>query len=752
MAVSGPDLAGSDASLPERLRDNRKSEIAAWYRYPKNAASLKSMIDDAYNADTGKIDNRREKMARNSLCREFHSSTNNEACLMSKLPLLVHLLFHPDSKDAQELAAYVHQQLNEDFVVPGLRVPTAFCPYLDGSRPPAECQLERAQRSFVVPLADNQLSIDDDWCRFVADTWQSCQGTSHSCMPIQLTNSAWPLDNRLKGVSFTRAHLQADESCRRAFVVRRIVIELCRYLLNLEAPHDETSAPVRLFLSHTKLDLAVEPRVTQQLIDYLKADQPVEAWVDSGDIPGGSEFAKEIKKGVEQTSLLVVLTDQYATREWCRKEVLLAKQHQRPVAVINALNNHEVRSFPYLGNVPVIRWDGSSQSAVDLVLKETLRNLHTSLVLNSARQNDDQIFLQPPELATLVGLPTGTTVLYADPPIGVEESHLLARTNVRITTPLQRLAAEQSLDGRLIALSMSESTDIERYGFHRAHFESAMVELSRYLLIKGAKLAFGGHLGASGYTEKLFELVRTHNDLEGVEPFERIVNYRGWPLPRLSVDELAELNQVSRTVELPRPADLDESLHQDFREHPDFFRGDTSALHRFAWARGMTDMRAYQADYSRSNVCARIVLGGTFGPTVKVAEDGSRQETWYSSRIPGVLEEILLSVQCGQPVFLIGAFGGVAQLVIDLLQGTDRHEATWDYQEQAPHAPEMRAIYEKLGPAWWDYPDMVQSLRDKGIAGINPLLTEEEHRELFKTIDPARMIELVLTGIGRQSK
>ena len=39
------------------------------------------------------------------------------------------------------------------------------------------------------------------------------------------------------------------------------------------------------------------------------------------------------------------------------------------------------------------------------------------------------------------------------------------------------------------------------------------------------------------------------------------------------------------------------------------------------------------------------------------------------SRIPGVLEEIVLSVKAGQPVFLIGAFGGVAKLVIDLIRG-----------------------------------------------------------------------------------
>jgi hypothetical protein len=419
------------------------------------------------------------------------------------------------------------------------------------------------------------------------------------------------------------------------------------------------------------------------------------------------------------------------------------------VLVIDALTEHEVRSFPYLGNVPVVRWSGSPENAVDLLLKETLRNLHTTLLLNQSKQPGDVLFTRPPELATLVGLAPGDTVLYPEPPIGAEEADLLAKTKVNFTTSLQRLAREQPLDGKLIALSMSESTDIQRHGLDAIHLETTMLELSRYLLIKGATLAYGGHLGGPGYTRMLFELVRTHNQREGVEPFERIVNHRGWPLPRLSDDQLAEVKWVSRVQQLPRPADIDERLHPDLTAEPQFFRGDRSPEHRFAWARGMTAMREFQADAAASKVCARIVLGGTFGPTVKIGEDGSREEKWYSSRIPGVLEEVLLSVRAGQPVFLIGGFGGVAGLVIDLLSGTDRQEATWDFQKQAPFAAEMRALYEARGLDWWDYPDMVQFLREKGVAGINRLLSEEEHRELFETIDSVRMIELVLLGLSR---
>ncbi len=289
---------------------------------------------------------------------------------------------------------------------------------------------------------------------------------------------------------------------------------------------------------------------------------------------------------------------------------------------------------------------------------------------------------------------------------------------------------------------MSESTDIRRFGFDNIHFEAAMLELTRYLLVKGATLVYGGHLGSAGYTVKLAELVRAHNQSEGVDPVERIVSYIGWPLP-LDKKLQSRYKGVATLKRIPRPEGIDEHMHGNFSANPSFFPGDKSPEHRYAWARGMTAMRMAETN----ETCARIVLGGTFGPTVKVQADGSRSEQWYFGRIPGLLEELLLSIEADQPVFLIGAFGGVASLVIDIIEGRDRAEITWDYQKHAPHAEAMRALYDARHESWWDYPEMVKFLRGKGIAGLNPHLTEEEHRELFRTRDIMRMVQLIVQGL-----
>lgn len=92
---------------------------------------------------------------------------------MAKPPLLVHVVFHPDSDKARELARSIHQALNADAAVPGLRVPTVFC-LTDGVLPLAAIDMDRAERSFFLVLADYHV-VDRDseqtrtWSAFIGD-------------------------------------------------------------------------------------------------------------------------------------------------------------------------------------------------------------------------------------------------------------------------------------------------------------------------------------------------------------------------------------------------------------------------------------------------------------------------------------------------------------------------------------------------------------------------------------------------------
>lgn len=668
------------------------------------------------------------------------------------VPLLVHLVFHPHSTVAREHAECLHQTLNEDPSVPGLRIPTRFTPEDETSLPPVGCHyFDQAERVFVIVLADDFLNAEydkalppgrQDWGPWIADLSEACSQTpDRRFVPFQLSSSAWPLDKKLERISFARVY-DVEPEKQEEWMKQRLLIELIRFLKNTalasEKPQETT---VKAFISHATRDLNQEPEVVRNLIRSLTGDQPVSPWLDAGQIGPGDNFEEAIKEGISSSALLVVLTDTYSSREWCKKEILLAKRLQRPIVLISALQSHEIRSFPYAGNIPVLRWNNNPEAATHLMLKETLRQLQAETLLKQQAIPDDIVLTSAPELATVVAI-GGKKFLYPDPPLGQEEFDLLAKTGAVVETPLQRFARNRALEKVQIAVSLSESDDIARYGVGLTHLDRAAIEISRYLLLAGASLCYGGHLGDEGYTLALFELVRAH-PVEGLPPFQRIINYVGWPLP-LTTEQRAKYKAVAQFHRMPRPADLSEADAPEFVDPIEkFFLDETSPLHRFAWARGMSEMREAQTN----DVKARIVLGGKMGPTIGVQPNGDLLEKWYKSRIPGVLEEVLISLKQQQPVYLVGGFGGCARMIADVLHGNDRDEMNWDFQKGAPHAEAMRKLYQTRGVNWWSYEEMTQFLKASGIGGLSNGLSIEENEELFETIDIDRIVSLLLKGL-----
>ncbi|NOK15824.1 TIR domain-containing protein [Corallococcus carmarthensis] len=665
-------------------------------------------------------------------------------------PLLVHFVFHPASNEARALAVELHRALNDDPALPGLRVPTVLVAEDGTGHPPLQHALDEAQNSIVVVLADDDLNSEPDtlplgrqlWSTFIGDLWERCCDGRHRFLPVQLTKHAWPLDPRLEETSFHKAFLQPQAE-RTAWTTRIVVVELVRFLMGQERG---TKVPVRVFLSHAKQDIHSAPQVFSEIVKHLDATQPVETWVDSAKIEGGSEFSTAIAEGVHDSVLLALVTKSYSGRPWCRREVLLAKEKNRPLVVVDALDDLDLRRFPYIGNTPVMRWtDGSAARAVDLMLKETLRHFHTRCVLKAQMRKGDVVLTVPPELATLVRLPKGAGVLYPDPPLGDEELELFEPLGHHIETPLQRASAGQPLAGLTLALSISESDDPHRYGVLPEHLDAALVEVSRYLLVRGASLAYGGHLGKQGYTATLFNLVKAHQSMSGIPPVERIRNYVGWPLS-ISKEQRSEYRKLATFVRVSRPEGIEDLEAGTFTEEPPWFPADNEKR-RYAWARGMTVMRERQV----KEVQARILMGGKAGPTLTATPDGGKKEQWYSGRIPGVIEEALLTLAANGALYVVGAFGGASAVLVDLLEDRPRREFTWDYQRQAPHAEGMRRLYDERGVRWWDYSEMTEFLRTTGVEGLSRgnELSGPENRELFWTRDVNRIIELILTGLSR---
>lgn len=120
------------------------------------------------------------------------------------LPLLVHFFFHPGSARTPALAQRLHLALNDDPIVRGLQIPTTYCPHDQDYGPPAAQLLDEAGRNVIVVLADDKLNTYNDWCDFIAQTAEAVAEPSGRLLPIQLDEAAWPMDNRLSDLSFSR--------------------------------------------------------------------------------------------------------------------------------------------------------------------------------------------------------------------------------------------------------------------------------------------------------------------------------------------------------------------------------------------------------------------------------------------------------------------------------------------------------------------------------------------------------------------
>lgn len=671
--------------------------------------------------------------------------------MTAKVPVLVQFEFHPASAEAAAMAEHLRDVINDDAAVPGLRIPTSFTPDDYSFMPPEPKLSEEADRVLIVLLADHQLvnhartGRDDGltWGDYAVALRELCNASpNHHFLPVSLSSFAWPVDTRLNDLNFLRAFDEPDDEEQKKLVARRMLHRLIRLLR--PHPADAEAPPVTIFLSHAKIDVGRQPGVVNALLDYLKANQPEKTWFDTGDIASGSQFAKAIENGTSDSALLAVVTDAYSSRSWCRREVLFAKRQQRPFVIVDALQEREIRRFPYAGNAPVLRWRDDPRDVVDSLLRETLRHAYSEEMLRQRARPGDEILPSGPELVTVIHREKTKPILYPDPPLGTEELALLLLAGVTVETPLERHAKVHDLRAQqlLVALSISEAEDLPRFGLRRAHLDDVLLEISRYLLVAGVRLAYGGHLGSVGYTVRLADLLYDPiiEQLRGeaapgaARPAE-LVSYLAWPTASTPAD-IARLNSQSGLVDVrrcARPDGLDETVDPAFVAAPSSDIPIDSAIHRFAWSRGLTIMRQRQT----AEVAARVVVGGRLGP----AGDG------YRGRMPGVLEEALLAMRAERPLYLVGAFGGCARLVFDALEGRSRPELHWEHQKAAAHSEDLRSLYQQRREPWDEYDDIASELKTRGLAGLKNGLTNEENRELATTRSGERIVELIFRGI-----
>jgi CHAT domain-containing protein len=471
-------------------------------------------------------------------------------------------------------------------------------------------------------------------------------------------------------------------------------------------------------------------------------------------------IAADTLRAAGSAGMFVHVRRDAAASSYKHTHILVAKELRIPVVSVLCMTSGEAREAAYAGNGPAIVVSLEQTESIDRLIDEVTRawlvHVHFQADAERVRRSiglpvDTVLLSRPPELVDFANgvLPASSTlVLYPDPPLPADESALIRRQypRARIVTPTtahgQILArsARPYLDGMRIALSLSESPELPTFGGAVAtwngghhpcgltdrHYRDLVKHLTMCLIRSGAELAYGGHL-RRGHTVTLNGLVAAHQHLER------------------RTDDVLHV-YLTKATERGEAADaINARFHMCATRVRDVSGDVKNAL-------DLTAMREVMAQDSH----ARVILGGR--SRAAPHRDGNWTEgLGYSGRFPGQAEEAWFTLAANKPLYVVGAFGGMAAIVGAALRGDDRFEPEDDFEGFAQFRKNVDSV-RTAGPG--SLQQMFEDFR-KHAAVLNGKdrdamwtngLTVEENQVLFESTQPTEIAVLVMRGLLRVSR
>ena len=604
-----------------------------------------------------------------------------------KPPLAVHFIWHSkDSEKIQNILDLVRVSFARDVDRPfsrGLNVPLFFycagaddCLNMDKPKQYAEKDVV-----FVFTSVNTMGNLD----------WQSYVNQLSSFGGFQLVPVA--VDNfglrhaeggGLNSVNFLRLY-DWDENHREQIALLRMAHEIYRHGLVVKKP-DEVGkcSSINIFLSHAKMD-GVGNLHADEIRRYID-NTNMNRFFDAYEISPGFKFDDEIINHIKKSTLLLIGSDSYSSRYWCQREVLCAKQFKRPILSVDCLKEFEDRVFPAGANIPCVHVSADTPIIETDILRiliatilETIRHIHAekSLKYYQKCQWIDvscEVLSRPPEIRQIIEFSKSgvNKVCYPEPSLYSEESDWLSYFDIEAFTPLWNSEEDKSLNNIRIGISISESDwgAYTNFHLHSNHLKRLSQDLARHLLARSGVVLYGGDLREDGFTEFILEEAIALKSRLNTDDIH-VENHLAWPLYVPESDRLAwtaKYSGIMKIVQSDIPTDLSIDKTQYLKP---------SGVHNsYIWSRCLTEMREKSISGSNARICA----GG------KLLD--------YKGKMPGVLEEILISLEQEKPIFLLGAFGGVVKEVCQTIMDKSITEPLTEMWQEKKNA-EYRKLQEE---------------------------------------------------------
>lgn len=284
------------------------------------------------------------------------------------------------------------------------------------------------------------------------------------------------------------------------------------------------------------------------------------------------------------------------------------------------------------------------------------------------------------------------------------------------------------LSDKRIGISVSDNEELEELGYSTIHLKDLIIEIVRNLLVNGATIVYGGNMNKEGYTYLFSELAFQYRDKSDSKK-NCFKNYFAYPIYCLLTSEDRSNFKKYRTeiIKVVPPKEVISNKEK-------YLIPNTTEA-KIIWARSLTIMR--QTMIADSD--ARILVGGKL--------------SYYSGKMPGIIEEAKLTLEQGKPLYLIGALGGASKEVINALEGKG-----FSYLENKFHQSEeyqaFKGQYNKGGNDSIDPEVELAFFKNYGkeILSRSNGLTPEENERLFTTSNLPEMLFYILKGLKNITK
>ena len=574
-----------------------------------------------------------------------------------------------------------------------------------------------ADKVVVLLLVDLCMFNSSAWTNYINELVNDDKNGVVKVLPVALCQYAFDINHELGKQQYIRLKSYDIRACWQEFLIR-FYDDLIRTVC-------DSQEKLQIFISHTKKDedrLGIEK--ANELKAHLRADTKLNSFYDANDILDGYSFGDQIKDNLKKSLLVILETSTYSDREWCRIEAIVGKENHVPTVVVSLFNGMIPRTFPYLGNTPKIRFDGNWDEVICLLLRTALDKYYEERYLENFSQANSKVIPMMPEFINIGKVDGVNQILYPEPPLGNEELEVVKRQFPTITfnTPSQMFSASRFLEGKNVAISISESPDSSTLGIGKAMFEDLSVELARHLLISGAHLVYGGDLRPGGFTELFKDLAYQYGIYEKDKSFKNyFTNYLAWPI-YIGMTPASQAEYKFCRVNCHK-AEIPDTIPVGLR---DLMVSPTTVENLYYWADSLKSMRHEM----ESHIDARIILGG--------------RVTGFKGYMPGLYEEALNAAKANHPLYLLGGFGGASARLIQLIKGETSSDKLFEeccshhlYQEFVSYLDKEKG----------EMNFKVLDVFSNNMSVLKNGLSKEENEQLFVTTNVTEIIALVLKGL-----